>query len=111
MSRNKSDLVEESYHWWFNDVEYSMVRTYLISLDPNPQTAGQVPSLAGLEPIGDFWLLYVRTRVEATPDRMQQAQSQLQQIRDQLLGVFDFKVWDRRAHDTRIMEQPTQGPA
>ncbi|KAL2260273.1 hypothetical protein VTK26DRAFT_5759 [Humicola hyalothermophila] len=108
-----SNLVDESYHWWLNDVEYTLTRTFIAALDSSDQAASQqqVPNIAGLEPPADFWLLYVRSRVESTPERMQQAHAQLVRIREQLMGVFDFKVFDRRCHDSRVQPQGAQGPA
>ncbi|KAL2133440.1 hypothetical protein VTI74DRAFT_2326 [Chaetomium olivicolor] len=108
----KSHLLEESYHWWRNDVEYALTRTFVISLDPNTDDSPsqQISNPASLEPATPFWILYVRTKVDSTssasmPERMKQAQAVLVQVREQLLGVFDFKAFDRRCHDTRV-----QGP-
>lgn len=104
-------MADESYHWWLNDIEYALTRTFVISLGPEPATTQQIPDLASAEPVSDFWILYVRTTVDSTPDRLQKAQAQLARVREQLLGVFDFKVFDRRFHDTRIQERHGQGPA
>ena len=104
-------MVDESYHWWLNDIEYALTRTFIISLNPDPAASQQVLNLALIEPAASFWLLFVRSRVESTPERMQQSQAQLAQVREQLMGVFDFKVFDRRCHDSRLQEQRRQGPA
>ncbi|KAK3898524.1 hypothetical protein C8A05DRAFT_18914 [Staphylotrichum tortipilum] len=116
--RFKSSLIEESYLWWLNGIEYEMVRMYMVDPDPNPgapqpgPTPGapqQVPNPSSLEPVGSIWILYVRARVDPHPpsnmlDRMTQGQTHLAQIRERLLGVFDFKIFDRRCRDTRIQE-------
>ncbi|KAK0704644.1 mediator complex, subunit Med18 [Lasiosphaeris hirsuta] len=96
----KAESVEESYQWWLNNAEYSLTRTFPLA----PGTQQEVPNMAGLEPLAPFWVLYVRIQVDSNPERMQQGHAQLSRVRDRLLRVFDFKVFDRRAHDTRNME-------
>lgn len=63
-----------------------------------------VPNMAGVTPMLPFSLLFVRIQVESSPDRMQQAHVQLEKARKALVGVFDFKIFDRRCHDTRNIE-------
>lgn len=53
-------------------------------------------------PLVPFWLLEVHAQVESKPELIQSAQDRLAQTRQRLLGVFEFKVFDRRAFDTRI---------
>ncbi|GAB1313647.1 Mediator of RNA polymerase II transcription subunit 18 [Madurella fahalii] len=107
----KSELVDESYHWWLNDVEFALTRTYVLSLNPDQTPSQQVPNLASIQPVSDFWILYVRTRVDSTPERTQQGQMHLVRVREQLDELFDFKVFDRRFFDTRIQGPRGQGPA
>ncbi|KAK4233112.1 hypothetical protein C8A03DRAFT_19742 [Achaetomium macrosporum] len=109
--RLKSDLVEESYHWWLNDVEYILTRTFVVALGPNPVISQETPNLASAEPVAPFWILYVRTRAESPspatmPEHIRKCQAQLVQVQGKFMGVFDFKVFDRRCHDTRIQERP-----
>lgn len=55
------------------------------------------------------WILQVKTRVlpDNKPDEIRAAQDLLLSIRGELEGVFDFKVIDRKVHDTRIaLQQP-----
>ncbi|KAK3340016.1 mediator complex, subunit Med18 [Lasiosphaeria hispida] len=96
----KAESIEESYQWWLNNAEYALTRTYPLA----PGSQQEVPNLTGLEPLAPSWVLYVRVQVDSNPERMQQGHAQLSRVRDRLLRVFDFKVFDRRAHDTRIME-------
>ncbi|KAM7186952.1 hypothetical protein V8F20_011181 [Naviculisporaceae sp. PSN 640] len=97
----KSDFIEESYHWWHNGLEYALVQT--LPLPPGTD-ANVVPNMAGITPMLPFSLLFVRIRVESSPERMQQAHAQLEAARRALVGVFEFKVFDRRCHDTRNIE-------
>ncbi|KAK3303958.1 uncharacterized protein B0T15DRAFT_225003 [Chaetomium strumarium] len=106
-----SDLVEESYHWWLNDVEYVLIRTFVFALGPDGVPSQEIPNLASAEPVAGFWLLYVRTRAESPspatlPEQIRKCQAQLEQVRGKLAGVFHFRAYDRRCHDTRIQEGP-----
>lgn len=54
-------------------------------------------------------MLWVRTHVveDTTPEKMHRAIDELVAVRDgELHGVFDFKVLDRRAYDTRLSLVP-----
>ncbi|KAK0670875.1 mediator complex, subunit Med18, partial [Cercophora samala] len=97
-----SNIFEESYHWWQRDhfTEFALIRTW-IAEDSLP--SDQVMNLAAREPYAPYWMLYVRALVESSPEKMQQAQTQLEKVRDQFREVLDFKVFDRRAMDTRIL--------
>jgi mediator of RNA polymerase II transcription subunit 18 len=85
---------------------------FQLPLDPGPAAPQQVPDLASLEPFAPYWILTVRAKVDSLPtatmpSRMKQGQAQLVQVRERLEGVFEFKVFDRRCHDTRIQETRT----
>ena len=54
------------------------------------------------------WILWVRVYVDNTPDRIQQGYQKLEKLRDMLEGIYEFKVFDRRVHDTRNNEMPLQ---
>ena len=100
----RSASAEESYHWWLNNIEYELARYFHVP----PQTPpGQVPNPATLDPVAPFWILYVRVQTETSAERIQQGYTQLVRVREDLLRVFDFKVFDRRAHETRNMETRT----
>ncbi|KLU87133.1 hypothetical protein MAPG_06137, partial [Magnaporthiopsis poae ATCC 64411] len=45
------------------------------------------------------------------PDKIKKAQDDLYAMRDKLAGVFDFKIVDRRVHDTRISQPISNLPA
>lgn len=101
ISRTKTESIEESFHWWFNNLEYALIRTFTLPAGTNPQL---VPDLGTIPATFPFWLLYVRIQVESAPERMQEAHAQLENARQALIGIFEFKIFDRRTHDTRIME-------
>ncbi|KAK0723257.1 mediator complex, subunit Med18 [Lasiosphaeria miniovina] len=98
----KSEMVEESYHWWLNDLEYALTR--ILPVPPGSPLPQQVSDLNDLQPLSSFWMLYVRTWVESNPERMQLAYVRLNQVKNDFTGLFEFKTMDRRAHDTRNME-------
>lgn len=54
------------------------------------------------------WFLHVKAHVlqDNKPDEIRKAQDQLLAIRAELDGVFDFRLIDRKVHDTRIAQQP-----
>lgn len=101
ISRTKTESIEESFHWWFNNLEYAMVRTFPLPAGTDPQ---MVPDISTISPFASFWLLFVRIRVESTPERMQEAHAQLESARQALVGIIEFKIFDRRVFDSRIME-------
>jgi mediator of RNA polymerase II transcription subunit 18 len=81
---------------------------FVASLNPDPVALQQVPNPGTLQPVGNFWILYVRAKVDSSPaatmpDRVKQAQAQLVRVQEQFKGVFDFPVFDRRCHDTRSL--------
>ncbi|KAK4455420.1 hypothetical protein QBC34DRAFT_389864 [Podospora aff. communis PSN243] len=94
--RNTS--IQESYKWWSNSLEYHLAKVLLI-----PQ--GQAPNLATLQPLAPFWTLYVRSEFDYSPERLQESYAALAGVREILQGVIEFKVFDRRAMDTRVMGQ------
>ncbi|KAM7220846.1 hypothetical protein V8F06_003740 [Rhypophila decipiens] len=98
----KNEYVEESYHWWHNGLEYALVQT--LPVPAGTDLDNYIPNLAGVTNWPPFAILFVRIQVESTPDGMQQAHARLENARKALIGVFDFKIIDRRTHDTRIME-------
>ncbi|KAL2140027.1 hypothetical protein VTI28DRAFT_4335 [Corynascus sepedonium] len=103
-----SDLIEESYCWWSQGIEYCLTRMFVVALEGDSISADQVPNPALLKPIGKIWILYVRAKVDSSPpttmpERVKQAQAQLVRVREQLKGVFDFPAYDRRCHDTRAL--------
>lgn len=61
-----------------------------------------IPVPESAAPVVPFWLLEVHAQVESKPELIQSAQDRLAQTQQRLLGVFEFKVFDRRAFDSRI---------
>jgi mediator of RNA polymerase II transcription subunit 18 len=74
--------------------------------------AQQLPAWESLTPMDkqNRWILQVKTHVlqDNKPDEIRKAQEQLHSIRNELDGVFAFKVIDRKVHDTRVA-LPQQG--
>ena len=100
----KAEAVEESYHWWLNKIEYVLTKVYPVPAGNAP--AQEIPDLDALSPLAPFWVLHIRAQVESSPERLQNGQDQLAQLQKQLIGIFDFKAFDRRAYDTRSMDGP-----
>lgn len=119
--RLKSEAIEESVSYFIDSVEISLVRYY--HLPPAGAAEGPAQPLGGavlpawsslrlLDPSGT-WMLFVRTTVleDNAPDKIKKAQDDLYAMRDKLAGVFDFKIVDRRVHDTRISQPMNNLPA
>ncbi|KAK3684188.1 mediator complex, subunit Med18 [Podospora appendiculata] len=104
----KAESVEETYSWWLNNVEYALTRLSIVPPSDPPAPPQQVPSVAALHPLAPYWILYVRVQVQSTPERMQHGYGLLTQALKNLSGIFEFKVFDRRVHDTRNMEPRPQ---
>jgi len=112
MHRFKSEAVEESYSFFRDNIEYTLTR--YLQLPPGATSGtGPLPlpawdALTPVDPAGK-WVLWVRTHVveDTTPEKMHRALDELVAVRDgELHGVFDFKVLDRRAYDTRVSQVP-----
>ena len=116
--RLKSEAIEESQSYFRDNIEFTFVRYYPLPAsaiaDQQSQPPLPLPSWEDIslqDPAGK-WLLFVKVHVtdDNSPEKMQKAQEQLMLIREELLGVFDFKVIDRRAHDTRVAQQGNNMP-
>ncbi len=103
-------MIEESYHWWSGNVEYTLARLNTL---PSREGAAfnEIPRPESITPLDPTWILFVRMQVETNPERMQQAYAKLLRIQETLLGVFEFKVFDRRTWDTRDTERNLKGTA
>ncbi|KAK4456613.1 hypothetical protein QBC42DRAFT_280895 [Cladorrhinum samala] len=95
-----SNVYEESYDYRSGKLTYSLTKQWLI--DPSVGT-DEIPNLATADEFAPFWLLHVRAVVESKAEAMQQAIARLAAVREELMGVFEFKAFDRRALDTRCM--------
>jgi mediator of RNA polymerase II transcription subunit 18 len=107
--------------YFIDSIEISLVRYYHLptaAYDPSrgaqplPSPLPPFESLHLLDPSGT-WLLFVRTTVveDNSPEKTKKALEELYAVRDRLAGVFDFKIVDRRAHDTRILQPMNAAPA
>ncbi|EEY16848.1 conserved hypothetical protein [Verticillium alfalfae VaMs.102] len=69
----------------------------------------------GLHPLrsGPRWIFLVKVHVlqDNKPDEILKAHEQLANIRRDLEGVFEFKTFDRRIHDTRVAVEMRNAPA
>ena len=85
----------------------------MLALPPtllSPDSAQKFPPLAELQAIAPIWTLYVRAVApESTPAQVGQCIEQLNDIHAKLLGVFDFKLFDRRVYDSRFNPQQAGG--
>ena len=113
----KSEAIEESQSYFRDNIEFTFVRYYPLPPSGAEQQLQQSSPLPPWEDISlqdpaGKWLLFVKVHVadDNSPEKMQKAQEQLMVIREELLGVFDFKVIDRRAHDTRVAQQGNNMP-
>lgn len=105
----KAECIEESYTWCRDSVEYTLERMYIYPgedpLVPIRQTEPRtfLPAFSDLRPLSSNWMLRAKAFVsEPTPERMAQAAGALAAARADLLGVFNFRQFDRRVHDTRV---------
>ncbi|PTB63144.1 hypothetical protein BBK36DRAFT_1127356 [Trichoderma citrinoviride] len=117
----KTETVEETYRFFRDDVEFCLTRHYFVgplenyvplSSKPAAPTA-PMPTLPAWDSLTrvdaqNRWILQVKAHVvqDNKPDEIKKAQDQLLKFRADLEGVFDFKVFDRRVHDTRVAMQP-----
>lgn len=108
----KSEAIEESVSYYIDSVEITLVRHYRLPESTQPLKA--LPSWSSLQLVdpSGTWILHLRTSVQEDNayDKIKDAQDELLRIRDQLGGVFEFKTYDRRVHDTRIIQQPSNMP-
>ncbi|KAK1761505.1 hypothetical protein QBC47DRAFT_30572 [Echria macrotheca] len=96
----KSQSIEESYSWSLKNVEYTLTKFYYITT-ADPQ---HILDQTSWQPLAPMWILFVRLHSDHSPERMRQVQAQLKEVRERFFGIFDFRVFDRRAQDTRIMQ-------
>jgi len=110
----KTEAVEESYHWFAYEggVEYVLFKTYRVKSEDNLGQSAATPQEESFDMESQtvdfmpFWVLHVRVQTAVDPEHMAKGLRILQQIDDKFAGLFDFKVFDRRAHDTRDLEPP-----
>jgi mediator of RNA polymerase II transcription subunit 18 len=112
--------MEESYRFYRDDVEFCLSRQLFIrSINdhiplesrndyPSPPYS-RLPAWDFMIPVDsqNRWTLLVKAHVlqDNKPDEIRKAQEQLQSIRTELEGVFNFRIIDRKVHDTRVAQQ------
>jgi mediator of RNA polymerase II transcription subunit 18, fungi type len=111
----KNEAIEESYQFFRDQVEFCLFRHYALPTANPTQPSTSLPPWNTLSP-GDpmkRWLLVVKAHVvqDNKPDEVIKAQDQLMAVRNELEGVFDFKVFDRKVHDTRVAMEVRTMPA
>lgn len=108
------------YRFYNNDLEFCLYRQFFLRPlnDHMPlesrqhQTSpplAQLPAYDSLVPIDGQgrWILLVKAHVveDNKPDEIQKAQDQLNTVRRDLDGVFNFRAIDRKVHDTRVIQR------
>lgn len=108
------------YRFFRDDVEFCLTRHYFagpiedyVPLAAKPAIPmGPKPNLPAWESLTRIdaqnrWILQVKAHVvqDNKPDEIKKAQDQLLKFRTDLEGVFDFKIIDRKVHDTRVAMQ------
>ena len=117
--RFKTETVEEILRFFRDELEFTLTRHYFTHpisaykpLVSQPQATVPHRTLPGWEhltrtDLQGRWVLHVKTHVlqDTKPDEVRRAQDALFAVRGELDGVFDFKVVDRKVHDTRVAQQ------
>ncbi|KAL6812093.1 mediator complex, subunit Med18 [Trichoderma sp. SZMC 28015] len=116
----KTETVEEMYRFFRDDVEFCLTRHYFVGpledyvplaakTAPPTEPKPTLPAWESLTRVDsqNRWILQVKAHVvqDNKPDEIKKAQDQLLKFRTDLEGVFDFKVIDRKVHDTRVVMQ------
>ncbi|CEJ91756.1 hypothetical protein VHEMI07448 [[Torrubiella] hemipterigena] len=122
----KGESIEEVHRFYRDDIEFSFTRQYLFKhvAEYTPlesrqggdlQPAQSIPAWDSLTPLDmqRRWILKISSHVtqDNKPDEIRAAQDRLMSIRSELEGIFDFKVIDRKVHDTRVSQQQQPIPA
>lgn len=108
------------YRFFRDDVEFCLTRHYFVGpledyvplaakSAPPTEPKSALPAWESLTRVDsqNRWILQVKAHVvqDNKPDEIKKAQDQLLKFRTDLEGVFDFKVIDRKVHDTRVVMQ------
>ncbi|KAL7957337.1 mediator complex, subunit Med18 [Trichoderma compactum] len=116
----KTETIEDTYRFFRDDVEFCLTRHYFIGpledyvplaakSAPPTEPKSALPAWESLTRVDsqNRWILQVKAHVvqDNKPDEIKKAQDQLLKFRTDLEGVFDFKVIDRKVHDTRVVMQ------
>lgn len=113
-------MIEETYRFFRDEIEFALTRQYffnpiqdyspLESRTMGPSTpASQLPAWDNITQVDKQgrWIMQVKTHVlqDNKPDEIRKSQDKLMALRKELDGVFDFLAIDRKVHDTRVAQQ------
>lgn len=111
INRFKSELIQETYTFIRDNIEFIFSRYYYI-----PPNAGQtgpstsLPAWTDLKPVDPArkWTLTVKRDVleDGNPEKMKEATKEISDVKAELDPMFDFRPIDRRILDTRIAAPP-----
>jgi mediator of RNA polymerase II transcription subunit 18 len=114
--RFKSEAIEEALHFYRDDVEFCLFRHYPLPpvISDKPKPLGALPPWENMTVIDKEkrWLFVGKYHVvqDTKPDEVKKGCDVLMNIKKELEGVFDFKNYDRRCHDTRIAREISNTP-
>ncbi|KXH42769.1 hypothetical protein CNYM01_03792 [Colletotrichum nymphaeae SA-01] len=113
--RFKSEAIEETYQFFREDVEFCLSRHYILQMNGDNGPLTQTATWDTMSPAdpGQRWMFLIKVHVhqDNKPDEILKAHEQLANIRRELEGVFEFKMFDRRIHDTRVAVEMRNAPA
>lgn len=117
MTRFKTETVEQMYRFYREHIEFCLYRQLFTRpiadyVPMETRTEAPTPAQETLPPVNELtpvdsqgrWILMVKTHVlqDNKPDELRKAQEELNGIRAELDGVFDFRSIDRNVHDPRV---------
>lgn len=114
----KGEMVEETYRFFRDEIEFALTRQYFLNtiMEYTPLDGRQpftpvshLPSWENLTQVDmqGRWIMQVKTHVlqDNKPDEIRKAQDKLLALKTELDGVFEFRTIDRKVHDTRVAQQ------
>ncbi|KAE9581393.1 Mediator of RNA polymerase II transcription subunit 18 [Colletotrichum fructicola] len=111
----KSEAIEETYQFFRDEVEFCLSRHYILQMNGGGAPLTHLAPWENLSPAdpGRRWMFLIKVHVhqDNKPDEILKAHEHLATIRRELEGVFDFKQFDRRIHDTRVAVEMRNAPA
>ncbi|KAF4122021.1 Med18 protein [Geosmithia morbida] len=113
----KTEMVEDMYRFYRDHIEFCLYRQLFVrpisdyvpmetrTTPPSPPLE-RLPAFDSLTPVDaqGRWILLVKTHVlnDNRPEDLRKAHEELNAIRSELDGVFDFRSIDRNVHDPRV---------
>ncbi|XXG97265.1 hypothetical protein Hte_003561 [Hypoxylon texense] len=109
--RYKNEMIQESYSFVRENVEFVFSRYYLLPASPG-RSVTTMPPWAELRPLDSAqkWVLNVKLNVsdDSQPEKVKDASDELLAVKAELDKLFDFKAVDRKVFDTRIAPPPAR---